>query len=77
MVFLVVADRGLEVDATGDGGACDDLVTRGDLDGPAPGDEVAGATVRRRRGVVGEGGICDFKSADNGNVPAIDVAIVI
>jgi len=30
------------VGTIGEGGACDDLVTRGDLEGPAPGEDVAG-----------------------------------
>lgn len=74
--FLMFDDRGLLVEATGEGGACDDLVTRGDLEGPAPGEEVAGGAFRRRRGVMGEVGVCVLMSADTGKVSAIDVDIV-
>ena len=63
----------------GEGGACDDLVTRGDLEGPAPGEDVAGGSLRLSLGVIGEVGVCVFKSAE-GSVfevePAIEVDIV-
>jgi hypothetical protein len=77
--FFVIEDRRLLTGTTGEGGAADDLVVRGDLEGPAPGEDVAGCTSRRRCGVIGEGGVCVFMSADDsGNVlvPAIDVDIM-
>lgn len=74
--FFVVEDRRLLVDTAGEGGACDDLVIRGDLEGPAPGDESEGGTLRLRRGVIGEGGVCVSKSADCVLAPATDVDIV-
>lgn len=77
--FFVVGDRRLLTDTTGEGGAADDLVIRGDLEGPAPGEDMAGCTSRRRCGVIGAGGVCVFMSADDsGNVslPAIEVDIM-